>query len=167
MSSADASALAIAEGRPEDLDGCVALWLEALAARDGLEPAPETAGRCRGKFDLPRVSFDVLRAATGQVRGFSLVTGAGTGRESDPAEAAYLSLLAVDPGVQGAGWGSRLLASATGAAREAGYPSIVLHSLTDNAAAMHLYESRGWTPVGEAFEHPLWKRPTATLVFRL
>ncbi|MCU1528624.1 MAG: hypothetical protein JWP75_2387 [Frondihabitans sp.] len=167
MTSSDVSSLEIAEGGARDVDACVALWLEALAARDGHEAAAGTAERCRGKFVLPRVAFPVLRDGAGELRGFSLVTGAGTGQPEDPGDAAYLSLLAVEPGVQGRGWGSRLLACAVDSARARGFPGIVLHVLTDHVVALHLYESRGWTRIGETFEHPLRGRPTATLELNL
>lgn len=163
MSDARPDDLTIDRGSPSDLEACVALWLEALEARDGFAPADGTADRCRGKFDLPIVSWRVLRGGDGTLMGFGLVTGPGTGRAQDPADAAYLSLLAVAPAAQGSGRGSALLASLLGDTRAAGHPAAVLHAIADNTAAMALYLSRGWTPVGEEFAHPLFGRPTVTL----
>ncbi|AMM20487.1 hypothetical protein AX769_10430 [Frondihabitans sp. PAMC 28766] len=159
--------LSIDRGAPADLEACVGLWLVALEARDGFAPSDGTADRCRGKFELPIVSWRVLRGDDGEVQGFGLVTGPGTGRPQDPADAAYLSLLAVAPAAQGSGRGSALLNALLGDARAAGHPAAVLHALPDNTAAMRLYLSRGWTPVGEEFAHPLFGRPTVTLAITL
>lgn len=156
-------ALTIERGAPADLEACVALWLDALEARDGQPPVEGTAERCRSKFDLPRVSWRVLRGADGGLDGFGLVTGPGTGRAQDPGDAAYLSLLATAPSAQGSGRGSALLEALTDDARAAGHPAVVLHSLADNTPAMGLYASHGWTPMGEPFAHSLTGRPTLTL----
>lgn len=155
--------LTIDAGRGDDLGSCVALWLGSLEARDGIAPPPATADRCRGKFDLPTVSWRVLRDPEGVVQGFGLVTAPGTGRAQDPADAAYLSLLAVAPAAQGGGLGTALLAALLGDVRAAGHPRAVLHVLADNEAAMHLYLSRGWSAVGDTFAHALDGRPTVTL----
>lgn len=155
--------LTIDAGRGDDLGSCTAVWLGSLEARDGFAPPPATADRCRSKFDLPIVSWRVLRDAGGGVRGFGLVTAPGTGRAQDPADAAYLSLLAVAPAAQRGGHGTALLAALLDDARQAGHPRAVLHVLTDNEAAVHLYLSRGWSTVGESFAHALDGRPTVTL----
>ncbi|RKR74567.1 GNAT family N-acetyltransferase [Frondihabitans australicus] len=159
---------ALGRGRPPgDLESCVGLWLAALETRDGHPPAPETADRCRDKFAQPVVSWRVLRASDDVVRGFGLVTAPGTGRPDDPADAAYLSLLAVDPDLQGGGLGSLLLGGLVDDTRAAGHRRVVLHVITDNTAAMRLYEARGWRPIGQPFAHPLYGRETVSLGLEL
>lgn len=51
--------------------------------------------------------------------------------------------------------------------RRSGSPHLALHVLTDNHAAVKLYESLGWEPYGQPFEHSLLKRATQTYVVRL
>lgn len=157
----------ITRGNPDDVDACVVLWLDALTERDGFAPASATADRCRDKFAAARVAFDVVRGSLGEVLGFGLVTAPGTGRAGDPDDAAYLSLLAISPTLQGAGWGGRLLEALHAGTRAAGYPSAVLHVIEDNVGAVRLYERHGWSRVAEPFDHPLFGRPTLTLGVQL
>ncbi|NQX13221.1 GNAT family N-acetyltransferase [Microbacteriaceae bacterium VKM Ac-2855] len=152
--------------RESDIDDCVALWLEAVRAREGREPAEGTAERARAKFALPRVSWRVARADA-RLRGFALVTGPGTGVPSDPAGAGYLGLLAVDPRDEGAGIGRALLDTVTADARAAKLPALVLHVLVDNERALRLYDSAGWRVQGERRPHPLTGAPFATLIREL
>ncbi|GAB3575852.1 hypothetical protein GCM10027406_08010 [Leifsonia lichenia] len=149
----------IAAGRAADRDACIRLWLDAVAERDG-RPAPTgTAERCAAKFARATVSFLVARDGArdddGDVTGFALVTEPGSGAATDPPDAAYLAMLAVAPGAQGAGLGAQLLDAATGDARAAGHTALVLHVLASNAAAVRLYASRGWAQRGPGHAHPL------------
>ena len=141
----------------------MALWIEALTQRDGDVPAEATADRCRDKFGEERVAFDVLRGEGGVILGFGLVTAPGTGRAGDPADAAYLSLLAISPTVQGGGWGGRLLEALHDDTRAAGHRRAVLHVIQDNVGAVRLYERHGWAEVATRFDHPLFGRPTLVL----
>jgi ribosomal protein S18 acetylase RimI-like enzyme len=151
------------EGNEKDVEACVALWIDALTARDGFAPAEGTADRCRGKFAEERVVFEVVRAPAGAILGFGLVTAPGTGRPGDPAGAAYLSLLAIAQEMQGGGWGGRLLEALHDATREAGHREAVLHVIEDNSSAVRLYERHGWREVADRFDHPLFGRPTLVL----
>lgn len=155
----------IEAGTPADREACIRLWLDAMAARDG-RPAPRgTVERCAAKFAHPVVSFPVARDMADQrgaaadagelLAGFALVTGPGTGAQTDPPDAAYLAMLAVAPSHQGAGLGSLLLDQATRDARTAGHRALVLHVLASNTAAVRLYTSRGWVAHGPAHAHPL------------
>ncbi|MFF1632672.1 GNAT family N-acetyltransferase [Leifsonia sp. NPDC058248] len=153
----------IGPGRPGDVDQCVALWISAIESRDE-HPAPTGAAeRCRAKFSHPATSFVVARSGDGIV-GFGLVTVPGTGASGDPADAAYLALLAVRPGAQGRHAGSRLLDVLTQETRSGGHPVLVLHVLASNRAAVALYEARGWRAHGELFPHPLSGEPHQTYV---
>ncbi|NQX26339.1 GNAT family N-acetyltransferase [Microbacteriaceae bacterium VKM Ac-2854] len=150
-------------GAEPEVDACVALWVAAVRAREGREPAAGTAERARGKFALPRVSWRVERAGEA-LRGFALITAPGTGGPADPPDAGYLGLLAVDPQHEGAGVGSALLAGATADARAAALPAIVLHVLTANERAMRMYVAAGWLPLGPERPHALTGAPFRTLV---
>jgi ribosomal protein S18 acetylase RimI-like enzyme len=142
-----------------DLDACVELWVEACAARDGMA-VPGVAERARAKFADAAVW---LVAETDARRdGFALVTVPGSGIPADPADAAVLGLLAVAPGAQRRGLARALLRAAMAGARDAGYPRLVLHVLADNPAAVRLYESEGWRPLGAPFEHSLLRRMSQT-----
>ena len=138
-------------------DACVDLWVSAVAARDGVPASDAVRDRARSKFSAERVALVVADDGEAPV-GFALVTAPGTG--GAPSEAAYLSLLAVDPQAQGHGLGRRLLAAAVAAAADAGFPRCELHALDDNAPALALYASAGFRPDGEPFPHALSGRPT-------
>ncbi len=147
-----------------DMEACVALWVEALTARDGVEPPLGTAESCRSRFELPLVSWRVLRGTSGQMLGFGLIASPGTGVPTDPPTAAHLALLAVHPAIRGRGLGVKLLATLVEDAGSAGYDAAVLHVRTDNQAATRLYESTGWRAEGPLFLHPLSGKPTQTYV---
>jgi ribosomal protein S18 acetylase RimI-like enzyme len=154
----------------DDLDACETVWLAALAARDGHEPAAGTAERFRAKARAPRVALRALREASGdggadpRLLGFGLVTAPGTGYPTDRPDAAYLALLAVDPAEQGRGGGGRLLDDLTDDARAAGHDRLVLHVLQENGGAVALYRSRGWAPWGPPLAHALTGQATQTFV---
>ncbi|HEV8401822.1 MAG TPA: GNAT family N-acetyltransferase [Candidatus Limnocylindrales bacterium] len=57
----------------------------------------------------------------------------------------------VAPETRGQGIGGALMDSLEGWAREAGYGDIGLGVTTTNAAAIRLYEARGYTDIGERF----------------
>ncbi|WIB25621.1 GNAT family N-acetyltransferase [Curtobacterium sp. MCSS17_015] len=144
---------------------CIDLWAAAVAARDGRPEDPAVRARAAEKFAAERVALVVAPGDDEhRVRGFALVTAPGTGGGSGPADAAYLSLLAVDPSAQGSGLGRALLVAAVDAARDAGHDHCMLHALEDNATAVRLYRSAGFRPVGEPFPHALSGRPTRTFV---
>jgi len=136
---------------------CVALWVAAVADRDGVPASDAVRARAREKFAAERVAL-VVADDGGTPVGFALVTAPGSG--GTPSDAAYLSLLAVHPAAQGHGLGRRLLAAAVSAAADAGHLRTELHALDDNTAALALYRSAGFTPLGEAFPHALSGRPT-------
>ncbi|PYY36193.1 hypothetical protein DEJ16_10235 [Curtobacterium sp. MCJR17_055] len=144
---------------------CIDLWVAAVAARDDRPRDPAVRARAAAKFAAERVALVVAPGDSDDgVRGFALVTAPGTGGGVGPADAAYLSLLAVDPAAQGSGLGRALLVAAVDAARDAGYEHCMLHALEDNAPAVRLYRSAGFRPVGESFPHALSGRPTRTFV---
>jgi ribosomal protein S18 acetylase RimI-like enzyme len=166
----------------EDPD-CVELWTAAVAARDGVPEDSAVRVRAEAKFQVPRVACLVASAAAISARGsasaaassvpdessapldgFVLVTAPGTGRPTDPSDAAYLSLLAVRPDLQARGVGRALLVAAVEAADAAGHPAVVLHALADNLPALRLYEAAGFRPTGVTFPHALTGRLTATYV---
>lgn len=138
-------------------DACVALWVAAVADRDGVPASDAVRARAHGKFAAERVAL-VVADDGGDPLGFALVTAPGSG--GTPSDAAYLSLLAVAPSAQGHGLGRRLLAAAVDAAAAAGHDRCELHALDDNAPALALYTSAGFRPVGEPFPHALNGRPT-------
>jgi ribosomal protein S18 acetylase RimI-like enzyme len=159
------STLRITSGRAEDLDSCLGLWMAALTARDG-SAAVSAMVRARAKFDLPRVSWRVLRGPGAVVSGFGLVTLPGTGSPTDPPDAVYLALLAVDPALWGFGHGASLLSVLIADARTSGNRAAVLHVLTDNVSATSLYVAQGWRPHGDPYVHPQSGKPVQTYVLR-
>lgn len=78
--------------------------------------------------------------------GFTSVGG------SDPAQLApavgELHTIYVDPALQGAGLGQRLMGEALRRLREAGYTDAVLWVLEGNQRARRFYEQAGWSPDG-------------------
>ena len=144
---------------------CVELWTAAVAARDGVPEDSAVRVRAEAKFQVPRVACLVASAgSSAPIDGFVLVTAPGTGRPTDPSDAAYLSLLAVRPDLQARGVGRALLVAAVEAAAAAGHPAVVLHALADNLPALRLYEAAGFRPTGVTFPHALTGRLTATYV---
>jgi len=168
----ESSAL-VREARSAEIDDCVELWVAAVAHRDG-RTAPATVdldpvlvavrARAEEKFRAPRVACLVVPGDDGRPDGFVLLTAPGSGRPTDPADAAYLSLLAVRPGVQTRGCGRALLTAALRAAAAAGHPRVALHVLADNDRAVRLYEAGGFHPTGAEFPHAVTGIVTRTYV---
>lgn len=156
------NAFVIREAEPEDVARCINLWVRACAARDG-EVLAGVAERAEQKFSK-RASW-LVAERNGHIEGFALATKPGTGATSDPADAAVLGLLAVNPEVQGAGLGRQLLRAIETSLEGLGYRQAVLHVLADNAAAVQLYESEGWKRHGDPFDHSLLHRPSQSYVF--
>ncbi|MCJ1714734.1 GNAT family N-acetyltransferase [Curtobacterium sp. VKM Ac-2922] len=160
------SSVVVRAATPDDVDACIDLWCAAVAARDGVPEHPAVRDRAASKFAAPRVELLVADGPVGALDGFVLVTEPGTGRPTDPADAAYLSLLAVRPEVQAYGVGRRLLIEAVTAAHTAGHPAVALHVLADNLRAVRLYEAAGFHPTGHEFPHAVTGVPTRTYVTR-
>jgi ribosomal protein S18 acetylase RimI-like enzyme len=148
----------IRHGIPAEAEACVALWLDAVEARDGYIYAG-LAEHTRAKFETP-VAWVV--AEHGNLAGFALGTPPGSGLASDPPSALVLGLLAVAPAEQGSGTGRQLLTAFTDAAVAAGYRQGVLRVLQENTPAVRLYESQGWIPFGAPFAHAVTGRPVQT-----
>ena len=147
----------------DDTEACVDLWVAAVATRDGVPESDAVRSRARAKFAAERVALVVAaesEASDAALVGFALVTAPGTGMPDDPVDAAYLSLLAVDPRAQGRGLGRSLLRAAVAGAGRAGHQRCLLHALEDNEPALALYRSAGFRPVGPVFPHALHGRPT-------
>lgn len=149
---------------PADLESCLAIWAKACENRDG-EAVPGVVERARSKFD--RAQLWLVAETPSGIHGFALITKPGSGRPTDPPESPVLGLLAVSPASQGQEIGRHLLSTAMDLVRRSGSPHLALHVLTDNHAAVKLYESLGWESYGQPFEHSLLKRATQTYVVRL
>jgi len=159
------SSVVVRAATPDEDPACVDVWTAAVAARDGVPEDSAVRVRAEAKFAVPRVACLVASAdPTALLDGFVLVTAPGTGRPTDPSDAAYLSLLAVRPDLQARGVGRALLVAAVEAAGAAGHPAVVLHALDDNLPALRLYEAAGFRPTGVTFPHALTGRRTATYV---
>jgi ribosomal protein S18 acetylase RimI-like enzyme len=157
--------LTIRSGVSTDIDSCVQLWVTASAARDG-HAVVGVAERFRPKFEQIEAWF-VAERPSGALSGFVLATPPGGGPTTDPPTAPVIGPLAVEPSDQGNGVGSRLLSAITSELANRGHDEAVLHVLMDNAVAVHLYESAGWVPAGEPFEHSLLRRPFQTYLRKL
>jgi len=83
-------------------------------------------------------------AAKAELVGFSIIEWPAGQSQS----AAYIQTLEVHPDFRGRGIGAELLVRAEEAARSAGAHIIALHVDIDNAAAIRLYESRGYARMG-------------------
>ena len=81
--------------------------------------------------------------------------------QSEPA--AYIQTLEVHPASRGRGIGAELLGHAEASARVAGAHNIALHVDVENAAAIHLYESHGYTR--QAREEHYYARNRAAYVY--
>lgn len=160
------SSVVVRPAAPDEVTACIDLWAAAVAARDGIPEHPATRARAQEKFTAPRVACLVVIGPDGRLDGFVLVTAPGTGRPTDPDDAAYLSLLAVRPGLQARGVGRVLLTAAVDAAREAGHAGVALHVLADNHRAVRLYEAGGFVPTGTEFPHAITGVATRTYVRR-
>src|SRR5205823_2985521 len=68
-------------------------------------------------------------------------------------ETAQLRWFLVDPATRGAGLGKRLLHEAVAFARQCGYTSIILWTVSALAAAAHLYRAAGFRKVEEKPGH--------------
>ncbi|MBF4582734.1 GNAT family N-acetyltransferase [Curtobacterium sp. VKM Ac-2865] len=171
------SSVVVRAAIPDEDPACVDVWTAAVAARDGVPEDSAVRVRAEAKFQVPRVACLVASAGAAAVSvpavsdepsppidGFVLVTAPGTGRPTDPSDAAYLSLLAVRPDLQARGVGRALLVAAVDAAFAVGHPAVVLHALADNLPALRLYEAAGFRPTGVTFPHALTGRLTATYV---
>ncbi|WP_144763204.1 N-acetyltransferase [Curtobacterium sp. 9128] len=166
MSTSPASV--VRTGTDADVAACIDLWTSAVAARDGVSASTAVRARAAEKFRTPRVALVLLPGSPdgAALDGFALLTAPGTGRSTDPADAAYLSLLAVRPDLQARGVGRALLTAAVAAATAAGHPAVALHVLVDNARAVRLYEASGFGATDVAFPHALTGTPTRTYVHR-
>lgn len=135
-----------------EADRCVDLWLEALAARDGIGESLAVGVRAREKFTRQIVRFAVLGR---EVNGFALTVDGGEC-------VARLAMLALQPHKSSQGGGRALLADALLRASEAGYRRFELQVREGNTKAIRLYESAGLTQVGLREDHPLGGLPMLT-----
>lgn len=158
------SSVVVRAATPDEDPACIDVWTAAVAARDGVPEDSAVRVRAEAKFQVPRVVCLVAAGSSAPLDGFVLVTAPGTGRPTDPSEAAYLSLLAVRPDLQARGVGRALLVAAVDAAFAVGHPAVVLHALADNTPALRLYEAAGFRATGVTFPHALTGRLTATYV---
>jgi ribosomal-protein-alanine acetyltransferase len=127
--------IVIREARPGDI--------EELARLEESAFATDRLSRRRLKALAASATAALLLARSGgRLLGYALVL---TRRGS---RAARLYSLAVDPQSTGRGVGSRLLAAAESAARTRGATSLRLEVRVDNAAAIRLYEGKGYRPIG-------------------
>ena len=158
------SSVVVRPATPDDVPRCIDLWCAAVAARDAVPEHPATRARAAQKFAADRVACVVVDAPDATLEGFALVTAPGTGRPADPADAAYLSLLAVRPDRHARGVGRALLAAALQRSARAGHPRVALHVLADNVRAVRLYEAAGFLPTGHTFPHAVTGVSTRTYV---
>jgi ribosomal protein S18 acetylase RimI-like enzyme len=91
--------------------------------------------------------------------GFSIVEWSAGQSES----IAYIQTLEVHPAFRNRGIGAELLGRAESSARAAGAHIIALHVDVENAAAIRLYESRGYARQGR--EEHYYARQRAALVY--
>ncbi len=91
--------------------------------------------------------------------GFSVVEWSA--EQGEPS--AYIQTIEVHPAWRGRGIGAELLQRVEGSARTAGAESIGLHVDVENAAAIHLYEGRGYARQGR--EEHFYARHHAAFVY--
>lgn len=112
----------------------------------------------RQLIESPDSATWIAEEATGLV-GFSVVEWPGEPGQS----AAYIQTIEVHPAFRGRGIGAELLIRAEESARAAGAYSIALHVDIENAAAIGLYESRGYVRAGR--EEHYYARHRAAYVY--
>ena len=141
--SADA-AVTIGRVRPED-DAPLARIVRAGMAEHGVCGGPDDdleIDAISRAFAGPRSAYFVAR------RRARVLGGGGIGPLSGgPADACELRKMYLAPGARGAGTGRRLLAACLEAAREAGYRSCRLATMTRMERARRLYERVGFRRV--------------------
>lgn len=125
----------IRAARPADLPTLLAL--ESLFPGDRLSPR-----QFRHHLRNPRARLRVLRHAA-RLAGYALLLLRSGSR------VARLYSIVIDPAARGRGFGARLLADAERQARRSGAQELRLEVRHDNAAAVALYEARGYRRVGE------------------
>jgi ribosomal protein S18 acetylase RimI-like enzyme len=148
----------------KDKEDCVALWLEAIAGRDGEVDAETVGAWATKKFSQEIVRFGVLGD---EPMAFALTVASPSNVPDSHDGSARIELLAVKPGTAGRGYGRMLLLDAIESARDAGYTRIDLEVRRGNAAALALYTSAGFKPLGPPQEHPLGGEPMLTLAMNL
>ena len=124
----------IGAGSAADVEPCVALWAEVIAARDGDEVRDQVVERAREAFTRPAVRFAVVGD---DPEGFALTTVRGPG-------VALLSRLCVHPRAGGRGLGAALVADAVLHARGAGLDRVELDVRATNERAAALYARAGF-----------------------
>ncbi|HXZ99126.1 MAG TPA: GNAT family N-acetyltransferase [Candidatus Binatia bacterium] len=87
----------------------------------------------------------------GRVLGFACTAPLANGKPGS--EIAELRYLGVEPSEWGRGIGTALLAGCAATLRAAGCSGAVLQVYADNAAAIGLYRTMGWRPIGPAHPH--------------
>ncbi|CAL9355725.1 hypothetical protein SUDANB121_00568 [Nocardiopsis dassonvillei] len=137
------SAHTITPGTDTDIPACADLWTTAVAHRDGTAPDPAVRARAHRKLlHTPRLLL-VLRAPDRPLDGYTL-THLPTGTD----RTAHLTHLAIDPALQGGGWGRRLL-DTTLEHLAATADAVTLQVVPTNTTARTLYETTGWHPLGQ------------------
>ena len=109
------------------------------------EDAARPAASWRERLAASDAATFVARADGADGADVGLVVGASfRGREP----AAGLFAMWVAPEARGAGVGARLVDAVVAWARERGHPRLLLEVADDNAAAIRLYERKGFAPTG-------------------
>lgn len=104
----------------------------------------------------PQVTMLVARA------GEALVGSVAVTRKD--AELAYLGMLCVEPGLQSAGLGRRLLDAAEEHARRSGVTAVEMTVIDSREALIAWYERRGYRRTGETRPFPVLRDPPITFV---
>ncbi|GAB2815907.1 hypothetical protein GCM10027176_20700 [Actinoallomurus bryophytorum] len=152
----------------EDHDAAVSVWRAANIAR-GRPPGPERVDRVRVKLAEPG-ALVIVAVVEGRVRGMLLAEpGLSPGGSPIPG-LCHLSMLFVDPPLQGGGLGRLLLDRLRTHADGLGCSRLQVWTGVDNDRARRLYRRAGFVPTGRVaslgagrlIEHLVWApRPGA------
>ena len=120
---------------------CAEAAYRKYVARIGKKPAPMTAD-----FAAHVAAGEAHVLTIGERLGAYIVMREGAGH-------LFVENIAVDPGRQGAGLGTRLIAFAEAVAREQGLPEIRLYTNVKASENFAFYRSLGFTETGRRREH--------------
>jgi ribosomal protein S18 acetylase RimI-like enzyme len=115
--------------------------------RTGLDYFDREIENLPGDYGLPRGALFLACAGASPV-------GCGALREL-PGNVAELKRVYVRPAARGKGLGRRITRVALNRARRSGYQRVVLDTLPTMTAAIAIYRSMGFAPIGAYWSHPV------------
>lgn len=149
--------ISVRNGRSEDIEPAIAVYLASNDARRGGEPTPaDHVERVGANVHRPDAIFLVATDET-DYAGMALAMQSRTDYGAGPPEPGicFISMIFVAPDRWGEGIGRRLVEAVLAEARSQGYASAQLWTHANNSRAQRLYERTGFTLSGLRHENDL------------